>query len=366
MPDKSSHATRFALTALFLVLLTIPITGQKFLPPQTIPPNFTADAKFAAQIRAQLVPHTEPAARHYPIAQQVIGTLLQHLPADTPRFSWNLRVAPGIGNIFSSPDGTIFIDENLAQLMGSHAGLWAAALSHEIAHVIHRDWARRYLFQKSLQEGGASQLALGEATAFSGSWLDARSSSALLAAFNQEMEFEADAQSLQLMARAGFHPDFVPALHHLLQAQLDQLQAKSSDTSHPRWDERDERQQKLYAAAGREYDRLWPARYASPGGNPPIVVYAGSTSTKRNLTGDLELLIPLHCQNLSGAVEVVLRYIPDSGEFRQITGCTSDRTLITFTLSPTRLPRKHPQVESEISVLDDSGALLTRALAPVH
>lgn len=366
MSHGSSHAPRIASLALLSLLLTLPIPAQQPLPAPTIPPNFAGDAKFAAQIRSQLLPQTEPASRRYALAQQVMNALLQMLPADGRQFSWNLRVASGINNIFSSPDGTIFIDENLAELMGSHAGLWAAALSHEIAHVIHRDWARRYLFQKSLQEGGSAQIALGDAGAFSGSWLDARGSATILANFNRTMELEADAESLMLMARAGFHPDFVPALHHLLEAQPGQRDGEISDSTHPRWDERDERLQKLYAATGHEYDRHWPDRYASPGGNPPIVVYAGSPSAKRNAGGELELLIPLHCQNLSGAVEVVLRFTPGNSELRQLTGCTSNRTLITFTLSDANLPRKRPRVESEISVLDESGALLTRAPAPLH
>jgi predicted Zn-dependent protease len=33
------------------------------------------------------------------------------------------------------------------------------------------------------------------------------------------MELQADAEGLKLMTRAGFDPDFVPALHHLLAAQ---------------------------------------------------------------------------------------------------------------------------------------------------
>jgi hypothetical protein len=168
------------------------------------------------------------------------------------------------------------------------------------------------------------------------------------------------------MTRAGFHPDFVPALHHLIEAQPRQSDARLLDSLHPRWRERDQKLQKLYAAAGKEYDRLWPDRYASPGGNPPIVVYAGVPSAKRGSTGELEVLTPLHCENLSGSVEVVLHLTAaDSGlppELRQFTGCTSNHTLITFNLPK---PRGTSQVQAEISVLDDNGTLLTRSLAPI-
>ena len=358
MLGASRHAQWLAFIAL---MATLPGAGaQSSFPPESVPANFNADADFAAHIRLQLLPQTEAASGRYAIGQQVMDRLLQQVPAGTAKFSWNVRIAPGVGNIFSSPDGMILIDDDLAKVMGSRAGLWAAALSHEIAHVIHRDWARRYLFEKSLREGGVGLVYLGENGG--GSWLDARASAMQLTVFSQTLEFEADAESLMLMARAGFHPDFAPALHQLMHAQPGQWDGSIVDTSHPRWEDRDERLQKLYVAAGKEYDRLWPARYASPGGEPPVVVYAGSPGARRNSSGDLELLVRLHCQNLSGAVEVILRVTAD-WELRQLTGCTSNLTLIIFTLPAGELPRKHPRTQSEISVVDDRGALLTRALA---
>ncbi len=105
-----------------------------------------------------------------------------------------------------------------------------------------------------------------------------------------------------LMIRAGFDPDFVPALHHLLEGQPGQSEGNIFDPSHPHWNEREQHLQKLYVAAGKEYDRLWPDRYASPGGNSPTVVYAGSPTAKRVSSGEMEVLIPLHCRNLVGSV----------------------------------------------------------------
>lgn len=354
-----SQCAKFAL---FALLLTPPALGQPAPSSVTIPPNFAIDAVFAARIRSQLLPRSEPAPQ---LPRQVMDRLVQQLPAAGPRFSWDLRLARDAGNVFSSPDGTIYFDPQIADLLGSQAGLWAAALSHEIAHVVRRDWARRYLFEKSLQQSQSLQMTLGDPGA-SGSWRDARGSADLLARFLQNMELEADAQSLLLMAHAGFHPDFVPALHHLLQAQPGQFDQRIFDPSHPRWDDRDQKLQKLFVAAQREFDRLWPDRYASPGGNPPIVVYAGSPNARRDPAGLLEVQIPLHCQNLSGSVEVVLRWTPlHSGparELRQFTGCTSDHTLVAFTVSQTELPAS--DVQTEISVLDDNGSLLSRFLTP--
>jgi Zn-dependent protease with chaperone function len=377
MSRVRSRARSLFFVALLCVLWANIAPAQQTLPPEKVPSNFSADAQFAARVRSLLLPYTAPATGQYAVGQQVMETLLRQLPADRKHFSWDLRIAKDAGNIYSAPDGTIFVDGDLARALGPRPGLWAAALSHEISHIVRRDWARRYLFQKSLEEAGASQIMLGDASASSGSWVDAHSASSQLASFCQTMELEADAEGLMLMTRAGFDPDFVPALHHLLEAQPRQSDEKFFDPSHPTWDDRDRRLQKLYAAAGKEYDRLWPERYASPGGNSPIVVYAGSPSAKRGVTGELEVLIPLHCQNLIGAVEVVLRFTAPESEFpselRQFTGCTSERTLVTFvvpSLVPTVVPnsqvrRGGSRVQAEVSVLDDTGAILTHALAPI-
>ena len=358
---KASCLAGIAL--LFLLGMSFAQTLQVFSP-ESVPPKFNADAEFAARIRSVLLPYTEPAIGEFATGAEVMETLLKQLPAHSANFSWDLRIAKDAGNVFSSPDGTIFVDEQFASMLGEQSGLWAAALSHEIAHVIRRDWARRYLFQKSLTEGAASQVVLGDTGAFSGSWVDGRTSSSLLANFSQNMELEADAEGMMLMARAGFHPDFVPALHHLLQAQ--EGQSGAFDPSHPSWAERDEKLQRNYASAGREFDRVWPARDASPGGNPPTVVYAGLPSERRHGNGDAEVLIPLHCQNLSGSVEVVLSVDGlDFGplELRQFTGCTSNRTLIVFALPAIESLRSTSRLQGDVLVLNDSGEVLTRSAA---
>ena len=360
-----SKTPGLALLALLCVLQAGRARAQRILPPERIPSTFTADAVFAARIRSLVRPYTDPASGQFATGKEVMHKLLKQLPADAASFSWDLRIAKDAGNVFSSPDGTIFVDESLAQMLGPRPGLWAAALSHEISHVVRRDWARRYLFQQALQAAGASQIMLGDGGS-SGSWVDPRAASEEFASFCRATELEADAAGLMLMIRAGFHPDFVPALHHLIEAQPRQSDAKQLDSSHPHWEERDQKLLKLHAEAGMQYDQLWPDRYASPGGDPPIVVYADATSAKRSRTGELEVLTPLHCENLSGSVEVVLDLTDPSSdlpsELRQFTGCTSNRTLITFTL-PNR--KGEPRAKAEISVLDANGTLLTRTRASI-
>ncbi len=368
MSGVSRKTPRLVLIVLLGVFGPSLISAQPSIRPVVIPPTFKADTVFAARVRSLLLPYTKPATGQFAVGERALQTLLRQIPAERTKFAWELRIAKGAGNVFSSPDRTIYVDEDLAAVWGSRGGIWAAALSHEISHTIRRDWARRYLFQKSLEEASASQIMLDGAGALSGSWVDPQGASTELARFCQNMEFDADAEGLMLMTRAGFDPDFLPALHHLMAAPAGQEDGNSLDPSHPRWDERDKRLQKFYTAAGREYDRLWPDRYASPGGNSPVVVYAGLPNTKRSADGELEVVIPLRCQNLIGSVEVVLRFTdPNSGlisEQRQVTGCTSTRTFISF-LVPNPNLRKRSSLRAEVSVLDDSGSLLTRALAPL-
>ncbi|HST09747.1 MAG TPA: M48 family metalloprotease [Terriglobales bacterium] len=359
-----------AILTLLLMLIRGAASAQRCPTPERVPENFTADAVFARHIRSVLIPQTLPAAGSYEIGQETLQRLVRTLPASGLGIAWDLRIARDAGNMFSSPDGTIFVDESLAQFLGSQAGLWAAALSHEIVHVRRRDWARRNLLQKSLEEKQGSQLVLGETAALSGAWVDRSVSSSSLALCSQLMELEADADSLLLMAHAGFHPDFAPALHHALEAQPNQFR-DLVDPSHPRWDERDEKLSKLLNAAGKEYDRLWPARYSSPGGNPPIVVYTGVASVKRLAEGASVLVVPLNCQNLAGSVEVVLRLNKTvdltHSPFRQFTGCTSKKTLITFPL-PAVDYKGHTRIEGDVSILDDRGIVLTRSATrvPAH
>lgn len=368
MSGVSSKFLRQVLIAPLCVMWGFLASAQHTLLPEDVPASFAADAAFAARARARVLPYSEPATGQYAIGERVMEILLKQLPAQHSKFSWDVRIVKGEENVFSSPDGTIFVDETFARAMGQKAGLWAAVLSHEISHVVRRDWARRYLFQKSIELASTPQLVLGEPGAFAASWVDAQGASTQLVNFCKTMELEADAAGLRLMTNAGFDPDFVPALHHLVEAQPGHAEGSISDPSHPSWAERDQRLRKLYPAAGTEYDRLWPERYASPGGNSPTVVYAGPPNGKRRASGEAEVIVPLHCLNLVGSVEVVLHFTPpESGvatELRQFTGCTSDRALITFVL-PISEVRRGSRLQADVSVFDDSGAILARSFGPI-
>jgi hypothetical protein len=328
----------------------------------------------AARLRPSLLAQSAPVSGRFITGRRVLARLLDG--AGPANLHWELRIVDDeLLNAFSSPDGTIYVDRSLAQLAGTNAGLWAAILSHEVAHVVRRDWARRYLYEKSLREANGAVM-LGDGGLTSAGWMDTRHASEALAQFCRQIEVEADAAGLMLMSRAGYHPDFVPALHHLLQAQAAAARA-SALAMHPRWETRDGELARAYAAAGLEFDRLWPDPYESPGGNPPIVVFVGAAAIRTVRSNAWEIQVPMRCDNLAGAVEVVLRTRtggdrsevrnsrpPSSAEgLRQLTGCTSIRTVVTFAVDAS-LQRELGRQPADIYVLDDRGGLLSRAELP--
>jgi hypothetical protein len=115
----------------------------------------------------------------------------------------------------------------------------------------------------------------------SGGWKDPKAASLDLARFCRQLEMEADIEGLMMMARAGYHPDSVHALHHLLHAQSADRSVPSILAMHPCWEERDRELGRAYVAASIEFEHRWPEPYASPGGNPPIVVFAERPNVKK-------------------------------------------------------------------------------------
>jgi peptidase M48-like protein len=367
---------------LFLFLAVSGAAGQQPVNLPEVPSNFKLDMAIAARMRPQLIAQSLAPSGSYATGRLVFERLLAQVrtPANFG-FSWTLRIVEDDQlNAYSSPDGTVYVENGLAQLAGPSMGLWAAILSHEIAHVTRRDWARRYLYERSLQNDTGGAIVLGDPGLPSASWATSEKVSEDLARACRQLEIEADREGLMLMARAGYHPDFVPALHHLLHAQGSRASTTSLYAMHPCWEERDHQLSRAYLEASIQFDRLWPARYASPGGNPPVVVFAEEPTIRKTGAKEWELQLPIRCQNLAGAVEVVLlagtplardselAHLADllqSGrQIRQLTGCTSPTTTITFALADISNGRKTIQHWTDVYVLDAWGAILARADVP--
>lgn len=378
----SYKSTGRVLFAVLLSLLFNPLTmcAQAVTEPD-VPASFKADMEAAARLRPQLMAHSMAIGNRYVVARLVFERLIGEARRTSAlKLNWELRIVEdGQFNAYASPDGSVFAESGLAQLAGQSSGLWAAILSHEIAHVVRRDWARRYLFQKSLENGGASTIVLGDPGVTSGSWSDSEKASVGMGEFCRKMEVEADREGLMLMVRAGYHPDFVPALHHLLHAQESGRSVHSLYAMHPCWEERDHDLSRAYLDAAILFDRLWPERYASPGGNPPVVIFTQDATVRKKGPGAWQIQIPMRCQNLAGAVEVVLRFsgagrtaaaplkhLPDdreSQDFHEITGCTSPKTTVTFTLAGIE-PKQSANRSTDVYVLDAWGSVLARADVP--
>jgi hypothetical protein len=369
------------------LLCAVPVAAQQSGDIPEVPSQFTLDVKTAARLRPQLMAQSSAASGRYATGRVVFDRLIALVsdPSHT-KVAWQLRIVEdGQLNAYSSPDGSVYVESGLARLAGSSAGLWAAMLSHEIAHVVRRDWARRYLYQKYLENGGGATIVLGDPGLPSAAWENSEKASADMGRFGRQMELEADREGLMMMARAGYHPDFVPALHHLLHAQGLGKNRRSIYAMHPCWEERDRELNHAYVTASIEFARRWPEWYASPGGNPPVVVFAEEPTVRKTVgkkTGGKEwqIQIPLRCQNLAGAVEVVLSSgpeyqavtLPDRRESDgeadqhvwQLTGCTSPKTTITFALAD-ELVRPKPGAQwTDIYVLDSWGSVLARAELP--
>jgi len=348
-----------------IVLFGVPLIGAAQQAPVLPEANkFDFDMKTAARLKPELMAESTTANR-YAAGRRAFEKLTEQ--AQVPRgrkLAWELRIVEdGALNAFSSPDGSVYVESGLADLAGTSAGLWAAILSHEIAHTIRRDWARRFLYMESLRRG-SGPVVLGDPGVPLADYKDATAVSEDLARFCRGLELDADADSLTMMAAAGYHPDFVPALHHLLNAQTAGRAASSIFAMHPCWEERDHELDHAYVAASIAFDRRWPEWYASPGGNPPTLVFADEPNVKKNRAREVEIRVPMRCQNLVGAVEVVLQTYSSgkrSGDgVRQITGCTSPRTTITFALAE-NTPKES---SAEVFVLDGQGTVLSRAAVP--
>lgn len=187
-------------------------------------------------------------------------------------------------NAHSDAKGRVWVGGGLAQMLGEDRGLWAAVLSHEVAHVLLRHPSRGlavlhtafpYVFGKVLRD----------------------------------REHRADAVGMMLMARAGYHPDSLLALHHLLRAAYGERPgAVAFFGSHPRWQTREQRLESVQPQAVAAFQQAWPDAAASPGGPPPLVVFLGAPSVAPGSgPHTARIRVPLFCLNAKGPVTVAVK-----------------------------------------------------------
>ncbi len=188
-------------------------------------------------------------------------------------------------NAHSDAKGRVWVGGGLAQKLGQDRGLWAAVLAHEIAHGLLRHPSRGltvlhqafpYVFGKVLRD----------------------------------REHRADAAGMMLMARAGYHPDSLLALHHLLEAAHGERPgAVAFFGSHPRWQTREQRLESVQPQAVAAFQQAWPDAAASPGGAAPLVVFLDAPKLVPGSTGMIRIRVPLACRNATGPVTVVVSFL---------------------------------------------------------
>jgi hypothetical protein len=277
-------------------------------------------------------------------------------------------------NAGSLPDGEVEAYSGLVQLVGTNRGLWAAVLSHEIAHVARRHGVRKVLYHIYLQqqiEYWRLRARYGDKSA---GWTAVGLQVAGAIAekkLSRDLEHDADVQGMLLMARAGYHPDYVFAMHHLLRlATGEQSKFGAFFSDHPRWQTRDQRSDRAYLDALAEYNRLWPDPSLSPGGSPPLVAFVGeqkSFENKEHGTGDI--VLALSCRNSSEPITLLVRLknkdgqliTSDSGssEIRRQAQCVDKDDAV-----PTVIHIRStiaPKVKAQVDFLGPNNAVLERS-----
>ena len=233
-------------------------------------------------------------------------------------YQWKMTlVNNGVVNASSTAGGKIYVDGGMVSLLGNNKGLWAAVLSHETAHTARRHQVSLYLYQQYVQRMIAYYRARARAGDKSANWSlvgFAAASRIAMKKFERDQEHDADQQGMLLMARAGYHPDYVFALHHLLLMKTgEQSKFAAFFSDHPRWETRDQRSDKVYADALAEYSRLWPDPAASPGGSPPVVAFLSqpqATANKNSETADVTF--PFYCRNSESPIDIVIAFRKDN------------------------------------------------------
>lgn len=237
-------------------------------------------------------------------------------------YPWKLTLLNnGVVNAGSTAGGKIYVDGGMLPLLGQNKGLWAAVLSHETAHTGRRHQVAIYLrevYNQRMIDYYRARIRAGDKSA---NWAligFAASSRIALKKTERDQEHDADQQGMLLMARAGYHPDYVFALHHLLVMKTgEQSKFSAFFSDHPRWETRDQRDDRIYGDALAEYNRMWPDPATSPGGIPPTVVFMGQPESHENKDAETaDITVPMYCRNSDQPVDLLIAFQKDGRSLR--------------------------------------------------
>jgi hypothetical protein len=304
-------------------------------------------------------------------------------------YPWKLTlVGNDAVNASSTAGGQLYIYGGILPILGENRGLWAATLSHEVAHTGRRHQVRAYMqmvYNQRMIEFFRARAAAGDKSATWSLVGFQVASTMALKKMMRDQEHDADTQGMLLMARAGYHPDYVFALHHLLLAKTgEQSKFGAFFSDHPRWETRDQRSEKAYGDALAEFERAWPDVESSPGGNPPLVAFVGEPQAKENkATGMADITVPMYCRNATHPVDAVVLFqknkhpVPSANPqfadkvgnlaFRQEITCpTKDEAPVAISIPATAASPHDRSVKATVLVATDSALIAQSKVFDVH
>lgn len=288
-------------------------------------------------------------------------------------------------NATSHAGGQIFAEGGIARLMNKSPALWAALLSHEIAHTLLHHHFRAHLRQEAIREEIAlhqQRHATGDETAtwallalrLSGGLADLR--------LSRNEEYEADRLGLLIMAEAGYHPDFAVTGFRRVAMKTDEWpKLRAFFASHPRWEPHAPHQVKSYAEAVAVFDARWPNASKSPGGQPPVVATIMGVAAEK-LRENRKALIrgTLHVRNARNRTLFIVvkffhreRPVPVTNDapesyniggngletgFRASLNSDDETTGIALTVPTAIIGIRERQLKARLSVLDGEGNIL--------
>ena len=240
------------------------------------------------------------------------------------RYPWRLILIDcAARNAFSTPYGQVYVCRGLLSDIGDNPGLWAAVLSHEVAHSGLRHAVREYMFQQRMRRAlgysGARRFARGHDTnGQAGIWPGYSAASAdAVKRLRSNLEIQADEAGMLIMARAGYHPDYSYAFHHVLDWELRRQSPPPALVSDQQPIER------TYAGALAEFNKYWPHAAQSPGGLPPTVVFFGDIDTAKDRVGRLKTVsVPVLCRNSAKPIKLEASFQQAAGRAQNAGGAS--------------------------------------------
>ncbi|HEY6293078.1 MAG TPA: M48 family metalloprotease [Terriglobia bacterium] len=215
----------------------------------------------------------EDVTSDYRISGQALQQLVSSpLGRTLPALPWKVEILESwFVNAYSNGRGRISITRGLAFNLGDHPGVWAAAIAHELGHVVSAYPAGQPAFEAELRR---AYLAAGGSLSDPDAEWALQVTPGVHSAFNlggkRRTEYEADRLGLLLMAEAGFHPDFAIALDRRMRSTMgDQSKYSEFLLNHPLWSNREQQTTRAERIALAIFNQRWPDAARSPGGEAP-------------------------------------------------------------------------------------------------